>query len=1220
MKLGKKVIAALLSLGMLPALAAPLRVMPLGDSITESVGWYAGSGYRAVLRKALVDAGYEIDMVGSSRSRSAGFSNAAISGSVVTDCEHEGHGGWTINEIRSQLPLWFRTVEDPHVILLLIGTNDFQRDNTDEVPSRYEALLDELYAYQPSAKVIAATILPCTYENNDGYNVSAFNEGLATLVAKQVAKGQSVTLLDMHSKVTLDGSDTDDFDWDNLHPNEQGYRKMAAAWYEAISALFTAGVDPAENALALVDKEFGRDRKSVTLYFNKQVGSAADDIANYTVTGFTPSSVSVASNRRSVTLSCADMIPAGVSHTIQIAGVGTFAARYDATGALNNVDEASLYRLAWSLNIPVGGGWAIRTPHYDIDNRADLGPFTRVAYYMELEDHSGNVTYCWVSMDTDRFTSDPRLIGIPTCATSGRGFNWDGTVVAADDDRTYVYGPTITNLHIRSNNSTLGSQNVADGKLYFFATGYDYNQGKPFESYNTKYEGYGSMQICSGEADAIPVISFNGWGWSGVRERFDIGIGPSATGNSDYTWAENADQYRRRLLQAYVLEDATAAADAPQVLSAGPTVAGNKVIVRFDRPVAESENFATAFAIADGPSVLAAEVYALDPREVVLTLANKIEPSTNPLTLSFTGVAADLPSRPAASGSVSLATAYLPSEVADHVSAAATADYRFVYAADLPHGCDWQSANDIYAYYDRVYREYNRLAYYMETISLDGATTNWVWVSMDKLSAAAGTQTAELAIPYYPEGTRGWHGLSNIEIETNVGNITTVPAASGSSGVGGVAEFYSSNFDANGGYNDTGWSDSAGYGCMQVFSGAVDGGQVIFCFSGWGGGRTTMDCGIGANNTGAGYWDWTFAENADKYSRRRLYAFARPVSAIVPDSGTGSSDQPLHVTVNAKRDKIAVSFTNDAVLAALDVKAYAIDGTAPVSACLSAIDSRDVILTLASPLSAEGAHTLTTKFSSGDVVYSLQMPREASAQIQAGVPELGDYVLVNDLTVGASVNYSYYGPDYRTDLSRFTGAIAFDRIAYAMELQDSSTGVSKWIWVSMDAFTDDLRMVGVPCVRTGGLIAQQEVANLHVYAGSSDNSHASLPSGNLAAGLIEFTYMNYSADNYAGVFGSSDSEYDWGDNLKFPDNYNPGYGSMQIHDSSSKQVLMSLSGFGNNDANSVVTPCLCIGNNTSGVGSVDGTFLQNAGNLAVRDLRVYVRPKARKRGLCVMFY
>ena len=110
MKTGKIILATFLSLGMLPVLAAPLRVMPLGDSITESVGWYAGSGYRAVLRKALVDDGYEIDMVGSSRTRSSGFSDTSISGEVVTDCEHEGHGGWTINEIRSQLPLWFRTI------------------------------------------------------------------------------------------------------------------------------------------------------------------------------------------------------------------------------------------------------------------------------------------------------------------------------------------------------------------------------------------------------------------------------------------------------------------------------------------------------------------------------------------------------------------------------------------------------------------------------------------------------------------------------------------------------------------------------------------------------------------------------------------------------------------------------------------------------------------------------------------------------------------------------------------------------------------------------------------------------------------------------------------------------------------------------------------------------------------------------------------------------
>lgn len=44
--------------------ATPLRIMPLGDSITYGQGWDPHGGYRAVLREKLVEAGYDIDYVG----------------------------------------------------------------------------------------------------------------------------------------------------------------------------------------------------------------------------------------------------------------------------------------------------------------------------------------------------------------------------------------------------------------------------------------------------------------------------------------------------------------------------------------------------------------------------------------------------------------------------------------------------------------------------------------------------------------------------------------------------------------------------------------------------------------------------------------------------------------------------------------------------------------------------------------------------------------------------------------------------------------------------------------------------------------------------------------------------------------------------------------------------------------------------------------------------
>ncbi|WP_051859308.1 SGNH/GDSL hydrolase family protein [Streptomyces xanthophaeus] len=87
-----------LGLASTPAVAAPrpvpplVKIMPLGDSITEGAGSSAGVGYRAPLWELIsAQSRYTPDFVGS---RSSGS---------VTDPDNEGHGGYTISGIRAGL-------------------------------------------------------------------------------------------------------------------------------------------------------------------------------------------------------------------------------------------------------------------------------------------------------------------------------------------------------------------------------------------------------------------------------------------------------------------------------------------------------------------------------------------------------------------------------------------------------------------------------------------------------------------------------------------------------------------------------------------------------------------------------------------------------------------------------------------------------------------------------------------------------------------------------------------------------------------------------------------------------------------------------------------------------------------------------------------------------------------------------------------------------------
>jgi lysophospholipase L1-like esterase len=100
--------------GVAPASAAsdtPLRVMPLGDSITWGVGSSSGNGYRGPLWNELAADGHPLDFVGTVRN------------GPMSDPDNEGHSGYRINEIAALADASL-TRYRPNVVTLHIGTND----------------------------------------------------------------------------------------------------------------------------------------------------------------------------------------------------------------------------------------------------------------------------------------------------------------------------------------------------------------------------------------------------------------------------------------------------------------------------------------------------------------------------------------------------------------------------------------------------------------------------------------------------------------------------------------------------------------------------------------------------------------------------------------------------------------------------------------------------------------------------------------------------------------------------------------------------------------------------------------------------------------------------------------------------------------------------------------------------------------------------------------
>lgn len=91
------------------AAATPIRIMPLGASITWGTASADGNGYREELRKHLVgDARTTIEYVGSQKS-----GNAA-------DNDNEGHPGYRIDQVAAGAHDWLTTYQ-PDVVLLTSG-------------------------------------------------------------------------------------------------------------------------------------------------------------------------------------------------------------------------------------------------------------------------------------------------------------------------------------------------------------------------------------------------------------------------------------------------------------------------------------------------------------------------------------------------------------------------------------------------------------------------------------------------------------------------------------------------------------------------------------------------------------------------------------------------------------------------------------------------------------------------------------------------------------------------------------------------------------------------------------------------------------------------------------------------------------------------------------------------------------------------------------------
>ncbi|MEW2118809.1 ricin-type beta-trefoil lectin domain protein [Streptomyces sp. NPDC005474] len=210
--------------GVSPASAAsntPLRVMPLGDSITWGVGSSTGNGYRSALWDRLAADGHPLDFVGTGRAGS------------MSDADNEGHSGYRIDQIAALADAAL-TRYRPNVVTLHIGTNDLNGSyQPTTAPDRLRSLVNQITADVPDATVLVASLVVSTSGSEEPYR-GTYNQAITRIVSDAQAAGKKVAFVDMSSLSTADLADA-------LHPNDAGYQKMADAFRRGVQAADSAG-------------------------------------------------------------------------------------------------------------------------------------------------------------------------------------------------------------------------------------------------------------------------------------------------------------------------------------------------------------------------------------------------------------------------------------------------------------------------------------------------------------------------------------------------------------------------------------------------------------------------------------------------------------------------------------------------------------------------------------------------------------------------------------------------------------------------------------------------------------------------------------------------------------------------------------------------------------------------------------------------------------------
>ncbi len=237
---------------------SPIKIMPLGDSITGSPGCW-----RALLWNSLQNSGYtNIDFVGTLPPQGC---------SVEHDGDNEGHGGYLATNVarQNQLVNWL-SASNPDIVMMHFGTNDvWNAIATNPILDAYSILVQQMRDNNPRMKIIVAQIIPMDPVRSCSdcdLRVINLNRAIPAWAAEISTPQSPVVVVDQWT-----GFNTDQDTYDGVHPNDSGIEKISTTWFPVLTKLLDS-----DSSTPLPPRAFGQNVR-ILLNQNLDITLAGSD-------------------------------------------------------------------------------------------------------------------------------------------------------------------------------------------------------------------------------------------------------------------------------------------------------------------------------------------------------------------------------------------------------------------------------------------------------------------------------------------------------------------------------------------------------------------------------------------------------------------------------------------------------------------------------------------------------------------------------------------------------------------------------------------------------------------------------------------------------------------------------------------------------------------------------------------------------------------------------